>query len=84
MNRFRGTIIKTPGNSPGLVVVGGQQKSFLLAGVWKSSVAPAAKMSVDVEVDSSGAIASIGVVSRWQLVKERLGRISGKLKDRGK
>ena len=47
--RLRETIIRTPDSSPGLLVVDGQQKSFTLEGAWKSPVAPALNMAVDVE-----------------------------------
>lgn len=50
MNLCRGTIIKTPDNSPGLLVVDGQQKSFLLPGIWRSPVAPSPNMAVEVEL----------------------------------
>jgi hypothetical protein len=43
--QLRGTIIKTPDSSPGLLVVEGQQKTFTLEGAWKSPVAPMVKTS---------------------------------------
>jgi hypothetical protein len=52
--RIMGTIIKTPGSTQGLLIVEGQQKPFTLEGVWKSPVAPAVNMAVDVEFDSAG------------------------------
>ena len=37
----RGTVIKVPDATPGLVIVKGVQKSFTLEGLWRSPVAPA-------------------------------------------
>jgi hypothetical protein len=52
--RHTGTIIKTPGGTPGLLIVEGQQKPFTLEGVWKSPVAPVVNMAVDLELDDAG------------------------------
>ena len=54
--QLKGTIIKTPDTSPGLLVADGQQKTFALEGAWKSQVAPAVNMAVDIELDGAGFI----------------------------
>jgi hypothetical protein len=82
--KVRTTIIKVPDATPGLLFVNGQQKSFTLEGVWKSAVVPVANMTVDVALDSAGAITSITVVDAQQLNKERLEQLSGVAQERGK
>jgi hypothetical protein len=82
--RMRGTIVKVPGAGPGLVVVNGQQKQFTLEGIWKSPVAPAANMTVDVDVDASGAVTAVRVVDMQQLAKEQMRQLSGVAQERGK
>lgn len=77
--RVRSTIIKVPDASPGLLIVNGQQKSFTLDRVWRSSVAPAANMAVDVELDASGAIAAITAVAPGRLAAERLNELGSRL-----
>jgi hypothetical protein len=80
----RGTIIKTPDATPGLVIVNGAQKSFTLEGVWRSPVAPAPNMTVDVEVDGGGSVVGISAVDSQQLAKEKLDRFSGIAQQQGK
>lgn len=82
--RMRGTIIKIPDASPGLVMVSGQQKQFTLEGVWKSPVAPAPNMTVDVDVDASGAVTSVRVVDAQTLAREQMKQLSGVAQERGK
>jgi hypothetical protein len=77
--RVRATVVKVPDASPGLLIVNGQQKSFTLDNIWKSPVAPAPNMSVDVVLDASGAVASIVVVDSRQLAKEQFNRLSGRI-----
>ena len=80
----RGTIIKTPDSSPGLLIVDGQQKSFTLEGVWKSAVAPAVNMAVDIEFDGAGSITGLTVVDTQQVAREKLGQIGGVAQQHGK
>jgi hypothetical protein len=80
----RGTIIKVPDSTPGLVIVNGAQKSFTLEGVWRSPVAPAPNMTVDVELNDSGAVAGISAVDPQQLTKEKLDRLGGIAQQQGK
>lgn len=83
-SRVRGTIIKVPGSSPGLLFANGGQKPFALEGVWKSPVAPAANMTVEVEFDASGAIRAVAVVDPQQLARERMNQLSGAAQEHGK
>jgi hypothetical protein len=82
--KSRGTIIKVPDATPGILVVNGQQRPFTLERVWKSPVAPAANQNVDVELDAAGALASITVVDQQALAKEKLTELSGVAQERGK
>ncbi|MFI5058341.1 MAG: hypothetical protein ACHQLQ_09145 [Candidatus Acidiferrales bacterium] len=82
--KLRSTIVKVPDASPGLLFLNGQQKSFTLEGVWKSPVAPAPNMTVDVDLDGAGSIAAITVVDSQQIAKERLNQLSGVAQERGK
>ena len=45
----RGTIIKVPDSTPGLVIVNGAQKSFTLESVWRAPVAPARRDTGETE-----------------------------------
>ena len=80
----RGTIIKVPDATPGILLANGQQQSFTLERVWKSPMAPAVNMTVDVEMDASGAIQALTVVEQHQVTKERLNQLGGVAQERGK
>lgn len=82
--KLRGTIVRVPDANPGILFVNGQQKPFTLEGVWKSPVAPAANMTVDISLDAAGAVTFISVVDSQQLAKERLNQLSGVAQERGK
>lgn len=82
--KARGNIIKVPDSSPGLLFVGGEQKSFVLEQIWRSPTAPAANMVVDVEVDAAGNLTAITAVDAQQLAKERLNQFSGVAQEQGK
>jgi hypothetical protein len=82
--RTRGTIVKVPDASPGLLFFNGQQKPFTVDDTWKSPVAPAPNMTVDVDLDSLGAIKALTVVDSAQLNKERMAQLSGVAQERGK
>lgn len=77
--KSRGTMIKVPDATPGLLMVNGNQKPFTLEGVWKSPVAPAPNMTVEVEFDADNNIHSITVVDSAQLARERFHELSGKI-----
>jgi len=82
--KVRGTVIKIPDATPGILFVNGQQQPFTLERVWKSPVAPVANQSVDVEFDAAGAIASIAVVNTMAFDKEKLNQIGEVAQERGK
>ena len=82
--RLRGTIIKTPDNSPGLLIVDGQQKRFTLENVWKSPVAPAVNMPVDIEFDGAGSIAGLTSVDPQKEARGKTERIGGVAQETGK
>jgi len=82
--RVRSTIVKVPDATPGLLFLNGQQKPFTVDGVWKSPVAPAPNMTVDVDINGAGDITSITVVDAQQLNKERLNQLSGVAQEKGK
>src|SRR5579871_2183924 len=81
--RPRATVIKVPDASPGLLFINGQQKQFLLEGVWKSAVAPAANMTVDVDLDGSGGISAITVVDAKEVGAQKLDEALGVAKEQG-
>jgi hypothetical protein len=83
-SRTRGTIIKVPDATPGLLIVNGQQLPFSLEGRWRSPVAPATNMAVDVELDAAGAVASVAVVDAQQIARERLEQFGGVAQQQGK
>lgn len=82
--KARGNIIKVPDSSPGLLFIGGEQKSFTLEQIWRSPTAPTANMAVDVDLDAAGNITGITAVDAQQLAKERLNQFSGVAQERGK
>ena len=82
--KMRGTIIKVPGSTPGLLLAGGQQKSFVLENVWRSPIAPAANMTVEIFTDISGVVTAVTVVEGQQLARERLEQFSGAAQEHGK
>lgn len=82
--RVRSTIVKVPDASPGLLFLNGQQRQFTLQDIWRSPVAPAANMTVDVDLDGAGSIAAITVVDSQQLAKERLNQLGEVAQERGR
>ncbi len=82
--RMRTTIVKVPDATPGLLFLNGEQKQFTLEGVWRSAVAPAPNMTVDVEVDGGGTIKAITVVDTNQIAKEKLNQLGGVAQEQGK
>jgi len=79
----RGTVIKVPDTSPGLLFLNGQQMQFTLQDVWKSPVAPAANMTVDVDLDGAGAIAAITVADSKEAAGQKLNELVEVLKAQG-
>lgn len=82
--RSRGTIIKVPDTTPGLLMIEGQQLTFMLEGRWKSPVAPAANMVVEVDLNDAGVVSAITVVDSQQLAKEKFDQFSGLAQQHGK
>ncbi|HXM41566.1 MAG TPA: hypothetical protein VN924_09955 [Bryobacteraceae bacterium] len=82
--RRRGTIIKTPDGSPGLLAVDGRQETFTLHGTWKSAVAPSVNMAVEIEFDDAGLITGLVAVDPQQAAKEKLQQIGNMAQERGK
>jgi len=82
--KSRGTIIKVPDASPGLLFVNGEQKSFTLGGVWQSPVAPAPNMIVDVQLDASNSVVSITQVDFHQARKEQMSHAGAVAQEQGK
>src|ERR1700689_4716837 len=80
----RGTIIKVPDATPGLLLLDGRQYAFTLEGVWRSPVAPAPNQAVIVELDSTGALVSITVVDQAHVAKEKLAEMSDVAQEKGK
>lgn len=70
--KMRATVLRAPDASPGLLMLNGQQRTFTLEKIWKAPVAPAANMTVEVELDASGAIHGITGVDGGQVARERL------------
>jgi hypothetical protein len=64
-------------------MVDGQQLAFVLEGRWKSPVAPAANMVVEVDLNEAGVVAAITVVDSQQLAKERIDQLSGMAQQHG-
>jgi hypothetical protein len=82
-SKVRTTIVKVPDATPGLLFLNGQQKSFTLEGLWKSPVAPAPNMTVDVDVDAMGAITSIAAVDAKAIAQERMHQLGDAAKEHG-
>jgi len=82
--KSRGTVIKVPDASPGLLFVNGEQKSFTLGGVWQCPTAPAPNMIVDVQLDASNSVVAITPVDPNQARKEQLSHASAVAAEQGK
>jgi hypothetical protein len=82
--KARGTVIKVPDATPGIVFANGQQHYFTLERVWKSPVAPAANHAVDVEFDAAGALIAITVVDSSSANKEKFNQVSAVAQEKGK
>jgi hypothetical protein len=83
-SKTRGTVIKIPDATPGIVFANGQQQYFTMERVWKSPVAPAANQTVDVEFDASGALLAITVVDAQSANKEKLNQAGAIAQEKGK
>jgi hypothetical protein len=83
-NNTRGTIIKVPDATPGILLLNGKQYSFALEGVWHSAAAPAPNQVVNVEVGGTGVVTSITIVDQQQIAREKFAELSGVAQERGK
>jgi len=79
----RGTVLREPGNDPGLLMIEGQQFKFSLDGIWKSPVLPKSGMTVDVELDPGSQILAITPVADSQLAREQAEVAMAKAKEKG-
>jgi hypothetical protein len=77
--KVRASIIKVPDATPGLLMIGTNQKQFTLEGVWKSATAPSANQTVDVDLDDAGNIIGISVVDPAQIAREKFSDLSSKV-----
>ena len=84
INSARGTVIKVPDATPGILSVGGKQYQFMLERVWKSAIAPSPNQTVTIELDSAGVLTSVTVLDQQQLAMERLSELGGVAQERGK
>jgi hypothetical protein len=79
----RGKILRDTSTGPGLIVADGQQYTFSLEGLWKSTEAPKVDMVVDVEFGDQGGITGITVVPDSQLAREQAEFAMNAARDRG-
>jgi len=79
----RGTIIKVPDSTPGLLFVNGQQKPFTLERIWNLPVAPMVNMAVNVEFDAADSIARLTAVDAQHEATVKLEQMGGMAKDGG-
>src|ERR1700738_718462 len=80
----RGIVLRDPSSSgPGLLIVEGQQFSFLLEGTWKSLTLPKPGLDVEVELNQDGTVSSLVAVSESQLAKEQAERTFNAAREKG-
>ena len=79
----RGNILREPGDTPGLLMIEGQQFRFSLDGVWKSDVPPKSGMVVNVDLDQSSQVQAITVIPESQLAREQAEAAMSKAKEKG-
>jgi hypothetical protein len=83
-SRVRASIIKVPDISPGILFLDGRQVPFTVESVWRSPVAPAPNMTVEVELDATNRLIGVAVVDPQQLAKERLHQLGGVAQEHGR
>ena len=59
----RGRVLRVPGETPGLLMVEGQQFRFAMGGLWKSEVPPAPGLVVEVIINDSSQVVAVAAVS---------------------
>ena len=80
---IRGKILRDPATGSGLVSDNGQQYAFSIEQHWRSDTLPVAGMSVDLEIDGTGALASVSAASAQQQVEEKFRELNDRLKSQG-
>ena len=63
----RGRVLRVPGETPGLLMVEGQQFRFTKDGLWKSSVPPTPGLLVDVDLDGNSQVVAVAAVAEAKL-----------------
>lgn len=79
----RGKIIRDTSLGQGLLSIGGEQFAFVLEGLWKSDVAPACNMVVEVDLSEDNQITAIAIVPDAQLAKEQAAVAVAAAKEKG-
>jgi hypothetical protein len=63
----RGRVLRVPGDTPGLLMVEGQQFRFATDGLWKSPVPPTPGLVVDVDLDGNSRLIAVAAVADSKL-----------------
>jgi len=71
VSTVRGTLIKVPDATPGLVMVNGRQCPFVLEGIWRIPAAPTPGMSVEAALDAQGNIVGLTPVDAARVALEQ-------------
>ncbi|MBS1853448.1 MAG: hypothetical protein JST79_21330 [Acidobacteria bacterium] len=79
----RGKVLRDPNSGPGLLMVDGQQYSFVLEGVWRSEIPPKPGLVVEVELSAEGNVLSVTAVPESQLAKEQAEAAMAVAKEKG-
>lgn len=80
---LRGVVIKTPSDTPGLIVANSKQYPFRLEGLWQSSVAPAVNQPVELHLDGDGSIAAIRVAADTGQTQNAVERLTDLAREHG-
>jgi hypothetical protein len=67
----RGRVLRVPGDTPGLLMVEGQQFRFAIEGLWKSHVSPAPGLEVDVDLDGNSQLVAVAAATDSQLNRDQ-------------
>ena len=71
VSTIRGTLIKVPDATPGLVMVNGRQCPFVLEGIWRIPAAPTPGMTVEAALDAQGNIVGLTPVDAARVALEQ-------------
>lgn len=80
--RKRGRVLRVPGETPGLLMVEGQQFRFSTEVTWSSPVVPTPGLMVDVDMDSDSQVLGIAPITDPQLSKEKAETGDSRIKNR--